>query len=116
MYKDIKGGNKKKSSIKRLGLEVVRMGQGNSILKIGSVIPISTKLTIGRKPDNQLVLNDQYVSGQHAKIFLKNNDYVIQDLKSTNGTILNGSKLEKMTYLSIDDEIIIGEYVFKVIG
>lgn len=116
MYKDIKGGNKKKNSIKRFGLEVVRMGQGNSILKIGSVIPISTKLTIGRKPDNQLVLNDQYVSGYHAKIFLRNNDYIIQDLKSTNGTVLNGNKLEKMTYLSIDDEIIIGEYVFKVIG
>lgn len=116
MYKDIKGENKKKDSVKRLGLEVLKIGQGNSILKVGSVIPISARLTIGRKEDNQLILDDQYVSGHHAVIFLKNNDYVIQDLKSTNGVVVNGNMLEKPIYLNIDDEIAIGEYVFKVIG
>lgn len=116
MYKDIKGQNKKKNSIKRLGLEVIQIGQGNSILKVGSVVPISTRLTIGRKEDNELILDDQYVSGHHAVISLKNNDYVIQDLKSTNGVIVNGNILEKPLYLNIDDEIAIGEYVFKVIG
>lgn len=116
MYKDIKGQNKKKNSIKRLGLEVIQIGQGNSILKVGSVVPISTRLTIGRKEDNELILDDQYVSGHHAVISLKNNDYVIQDLKSTNGVIVNGNILEKPLYLNIDDEIAIGEYIFKVIG
>ncbi len=116
MYKDIKGQNKKKNSIKRLGLEVIQIGQGNSILKVGSVVPISTRLTIGRKEDNELILDDQYVSGHHAVVFLKNNDYVIQDLKSTNGVVVNGNILEKPIYLNIDDEIAIGEYVFKVIG
>jgi len=116
MYKDIKGQNKKKNSIKRLGLEVIQIGQGNSILKVGSVVPISTRLTIGRKEDNELILDDQYVSGHHAVVFLKNNDYVIQDLKSTNGVVVNGNILEKPIYINIDDEIAIGEYVFKVIG
>jgi pSer/pThr/pTyr-binding forkhead associated (FHA) protein len=116
MYKDIKGGNKKKNNKKRLGLEVLKIGQGNSILKVGSVIPISERLTIGRKEDNQLILDDQYVSGHHAVIFSKNNDYIIQDLKSTNGIIVNENTLEKPIYLNIEDEIVIGEYVFKVIG
>ncbi|MEA4825556.1 MAG: FHA domain-containing protein [Clostridium sp.] len=116
MYKDIKGGNKRKKVGKRIGLEVMQVGGGNSILKIGSVIPIHNKLTIGRKEDNQLVLHDQYVSGKHAVIFIKNNEYIIEDLKSTNGTIVNNEKLDKATYLNIDDEIEIGEYIFKVIG
>lgn len=116
MYKDIKGGNKRKKVEERIGLEVIQVGGGNSILKIGSVIPIHNKLTIGRKEDNQLVLHDQYVSGKHAVIFVKNNEYIIEDLKSTNGTIVNNEKLDKATYLNIDDEVEIGEYIFKVIG
>lgn len=116
MYRDIKGGNKKKKHSKRVGLEIMKLGKDNSILKLGSVIPIHQKLTIGRSEDNQLVLKDPYVSGHHAVIFLKNNDYVIEDLKSTNGTLLNDVKLEKQSYLNIDDEIAIGEYVFKIIG
>lgn len=116
MYRDIKGGNKKKKHVKRVGLEIMKLGEDNSILKLGSVIPIHQKLTIGRSEDNQLILKDPYVSGHHAVIFLKNNDYVIEDLKSTNGTLLNNIKLEKQSYLNIDDEIAIGEYVFKIIG
>lgn len=116
MYKDIKGDNKKKKPKRRLGLEVMQLGEDNSMLKVGSVIPIDLKLTIGRREDNQLVLKDQYVSGHHASIFLKNNEYMIKDLKSTNGTQVNGKKLEKTIYLNNEDEITIGEYVFRVIG
>lgn len=116
MYKDIKGGNKKKRASKQLGLEVIKVGDNKSNLKIGSVIPIHSKLTIGRKEDNLLILHDQYVSGYHAMIFIKNNEYFIKDLNSTNGTLFNGKRLDKVLNLKLDDEIVIGEYVFKVIG
>lgn len=116
MYKDIKGGNKKRKVSKNLGLEVMRIGDKNSNLKIGSVIPIHAKLTMGRKDDNNLILHDQYVSGYHTVVFVKNNDYFIKDLKSTNGTMLNNKKLEKVSQLRVEDEITIGEYVFRVIG
>lgn len=116
MYKDIKGGSKRKRVSKHLGLEVMRVGDDASNLKVGSVIPIHTKLTIGRKDDNMLVLHDQYVSGNHAIAFVKNDNYYIKDLNSTNGTLLNNKKLGKTMDLKVDDEITIGEYVFKVIG
>lgn len=116
MYKDIKGGNKRRKISKHLGLEVMRVGDDSSNLKVGSVIPIHAKLTIGRKEDNMLVLHDQYVSGNHAVAFVKNDNYYIKDLNSTNGTLLNNEKLEKSKELKVDDEITIGEYVFKVIG
>ena len=115
MYKDIKGGNRRRVS-RQLGLEVIKVGDNKSNLKVGSVIPIHSKMTIGRREDNLLVLHDQYVSGHHAVIFIKNNEYFIKDLDSTNGTLLNGKRLDKVLTLKLDDEIIIGEYIFKVIG
>ncbi|MFU0824117.1 FHA domain-containing protein [Clostridium sp.] len=116
MYKDIKGGNRRRRASRQLGLEVIKVGDNKSNLKVGSVIPIHSKMTVGRKEDNLLVLHDQYVSGHHAVIFIKNNEYFIKDLDSTNGTLLNGTRLDKVLALNVDDEIIIGEYVFKVIG
>ena len=64
----------------------------NGIIRKGSVIPIDVELTIGRKEDNIVVLPENYVSGHHAKIFLKNGKYILQDFNSTNGTKLNGQK------------------------
>lgn len=116
MYKDIKGGNKKKRrSSKAFGLEVVQIGKGNTNLKRGSVIPVHNFLSIGRKDDNLLVLHNEYISAYHAKIFVKNNECFIEDLKSTNGTIVNNKSVDKVTYLKSEDEILIGEYVFKVL-
>lgn len=116
MYKDIKGGNKRRRASRQLGLEVLKIGDMKSNLKVGSVIPIHNKLTIGRREDNILVLHDQYVSGYHSEIFVKNDDYFIRDLNSTNGTLLNGKSIDKTINLKLDDEISIGEYLFKVIG
>lgn len=116
MYKDIKGGGKKKVVKKRsFGLEVLEEGE-NSILKRGSIIPIHGELTIGRKNSNTLVLDDQFVSGSHARIFIKNTDYMLEDLGSTNGVELNDKKLENRSILRIGDEIKIGSALFKVIG
>ena len=115
MYKDIKNGGKKKQKVKALGLEVVDKGENNH-LKVGSVIPINSVLTIGRRDTNLLVLVDPYVSSNHAKIYIKNNEYVIEDLNSTNGTVLNEKEIKGKAPLKVEDEIKIGSALFKVIG
>ena len=116
MYKDIKGGAKKKPVIKKsMGLEVIERGE-NFNLRVGSVIPLNDELTIGRKGDNLLILGDKYVSSQHAKIFIKNTDYILQDLKSTNGTLKNNKKVTDKVGIKKGDEIKIGTSTFKVIG
>lgn len=116
MYKDIKNGGKKKPVKKKsFGLEVIDKGENND-LKNGAIIPIRGELTIGRKETNNLILQDQYVSGKHTRIFLKNTDYMIEDLGSTNGTILNEERLEGKAILKAGDEIQIGSALFKVIG
>lgn len=116
MYMDVKDVNKgRKVKRKKLGLEVIQ-GGGSDNIKIGSVYLLQGDFTIGRKPNNSLVLSDPFVSGNHAKIYFKNNEYVLEDLASTNGTILNGESIKEEVYLDVDDEIKIGEYIFKVVG
>ena len=51
--------------------------------------------TIGRKPDNDIVIDNQAVSGHHAQLIKNNNDLTIEDLQSLNGTYLNGQKVSK---------------------
>ena len=115
MYKDVKNGDKKKILKKSLGLEIVAVPE-NSNLRKGSIIPINRLVTLGRKEDNIVILNDPYASGYHAKVYVKNTDYYVEDLKSTNGTLLNEERVEGRVMLESGDEIRIGSTLFKVIG
>ncbi len=51
--------------------------------------------TIGRKPDNDIVIDNQAISGHHAELVKSNNALAIEDLGSLNGTYLNGQKVSK---------------------
>lgn len=118
MYKDIKSGGRRvtvNASRKSFGLEVIEPGYSET-LRIGSLIPIVREITIGRKEDNSVTIPDSYVSSHHARIYLKNTDYIIEDLKSTNGTMLNDTKLNNKACLKVGDEIQIGNSIFRVIG
>lgn len=117
MYKDVKNGGKKRRppvAKGNFGLEIIDSGNVRT-LKEGSIIPIRSDLAIGRKDDNSIVLNEQHVSGKHARIIVRNDSLFIEDLNSTNGTYLNGTKINSKTRLSNKDEIKIGNVVFKVL-
>lgn len=113
MYNDIRGGRVRKGAT--AGIEVVEV-KDNSIIPVGSVYLLHPITSIGRGPDNSIVLDSQYVSGSHAKIYLKNNAYLLKDTGSTNGTYLNGVKIDKPVAIKNEDRIDIGGIVFKVIG
>lgn len=116
MYKDMKGSGRKAPSRKKsFGLEIVDPGMNRSIRK-GAVVPINREITIGRRDDNSIVLNEGYVSGHHARVYLRNNQYILEDLNSTNGTILNDQRIDNKVYIKNGDEIKIGSSLFKVIG
>jgi pSer/pThr/pTyr-binding forkhead associated (FHA) protein len=118
MYKDVKVGSRtaRRTDRKSFGLEVINPGN-NSNLRKGAVIPVRREITVGRKNDNQLILEDPYASGHHARIYIKNGkDCILEDLESTNGTLLNGKKLRGKHYLNSGDEVRIGNTSFKVIG
>ncbi|MBM7869721.1 pSer/pThr/pTyr-binding forkhead associated (FHA) protein [Clostridium pascui] len=112
MNKDIKGGTRKKSQKKAAGLEIIEPGNSYN-LKRGGVIPLKGQITIGRKEDNTFMLDDPYVSAKHARIYAKSGDYIIEDLGSTNGTLVNDGEIEGKKYLETGDIIKIGNTVLK---
>lgn len=117
MYRDVKNGGKKRRphAVRgSYGLEILKAGKEKD-LKDGSIIPIRSDLSIGRKDNNSIVLIDQHVSGNHAKITVRNDSLYIEDLKSTNGTYINGKKISGKVKLSDKDEIMIGTSVFKIL-
>jgi len=72
-------------------------------------------ITIGRKSDNDIHLDNLAISSHHAKITTLLNDSFIEDLSSTNGTLLNGKKVTK-NILSNGDIIKIGKHEIKYIN
>lgn len=72
---------------------VVRWMGGNT-----QNFPISAPvLTIGRAPDNDIVINHPAVSGHHLRIVVNASDITVTDLNSTNGTLLNGQRIAANT-------------------
>ena len=69
-------------------------------------------ITIGRKPDNDIYIDNLAVSGNHAKILTILNDSFIEDLGSTNGTYINGEKITKHA-LQNGESIVIGKHELK---
>jgi len=67
-----------------------------------------TEVTIGRVPGNDLVLPHASVSRRHARIVIKNGRFILVDLKSTNGTFVNGRRLTSPLVISEHDQIAIG--------
>jgi FHA domain len=70
------------------------------------------KTTLGRRPYNDIVIDNLAVSGEHAVLQMVGNDVFIEDLNSTNGTYINGKAVKKQL-LSHDDTVEVGKYKIK---
>src|SRR5437764_15112576 len=68
---------------------------------------VDEAITIGRGPDNTIVVNDPSISTHHAQLLLEGDTYRLKDLDSTNGTRLNGKPVTE-TVLRFDDRIRFG--------
>jgi hypothetical protein len=84
--------------------------------QVGKVISLGQKLTIGRMPDNDLMLEDEKVSRHHAQIQFEAGKYRVADLGSANGTFLNGGKISEPADLKPGDQVRIGDCVLVVKG
>lgn len=73
------------------------------------------KTTLGRRPYNDIVIDNLAVSGEHAVLQMTGSDVVLEDLNSTNGTYVNGKAVKKQQ-LQSGDAIEIGKYKIKFVG
>jgi pSer/pThr/pTyr-binding forkhead associated (FHA) protein len=85
---------------------VVRAGGG----RVGESFPLDgERMTIGRRPDSDVFLDDVTVSRDHALIVRRGGDYHLDDLGSLNGTYVNRRRIESH-HLADGDELQVGKY------
>jgi FHA domain len=83
--------------------------------KLIKVIPLNKdRMTLGRRPYNDIVVDNLAVSGEHAALQVIGQDYFIEDLNSTNGTYINEQKIKRQI-LKNGDVIEIGKYAIKYV-
>ena len=79
-------------------------------------IPLTKeRMTIGRKPHNDIQIDNLAISGEHAALVTILNDSFLEDLNSTNGTLVNGQPIKKH-FLQNGDVVELGKYKLKFIS
>lgn len=76
---------------------------------------VKERVTIGRKPYNDIVIDHKAVSGQHATITLMLEDAILEDLGSTNGTFANGEKVYRHKIVD-GDKVTIAVFELKYVA
>jgi hypothetical protein len=95
---------------------VLLVVQRSPSLDVGDEFPLnSAPLTVGRGGQNDLVLNgDEFASARHARIEVRGDGVWVQDLESTNGTFVNGSRVAGAQRLDHGDVLRVGETDLRV--
>ncbi len=81
---------------------------------VGIRVPLTSTVTIGRSPDNDVTIADDFVSSRHAEIDPSSRGPMLTDLESTNGTIVNGKTVGYPVPLRDGDLVEIGTVKLKV--
>jgi FHA domain len=96
--------------------DVVRQGGGAALVvragggRVGESFPLDhDRMTIGRRPDSDVFLDDVTVSRDHALIVRRGGEYHLDDLGSLNGTYVNRRRIESH-HLADGDELQVGKY------
>jgi FHA domain len=89
------------------------VSQGGGGLDAGDAYDVSAGLTIGRSTASTVQISDTFASGRHARIFLREGLPWLEDMRSTNGTYLNGERIEGEVGLQHGDVIRIGDTQFR---
>lgn len=109
LWKDLRQTIQKSSSLQipSIGLDIEEGGLSFTFNQ--------PEFFIGRDPQADLHIPDDTLSGIHARVFYKNNQWMIEDLQSTNGTGINEERLSTPAVLIDGDEVTCGRIRLRVI-
>lgn len=82
---------------------------------VGTSIPLaSSAILIGRSPSCTLVLDDDYSSSRHARIFPQGDQWLVEDLGSTNGTYVAGERIQQPTFVPTGIPVRVGQSTIEL--
>lgn len=95
-------------------LVVVRAGQSG--VAAGKVFQLGPSNIIGRSMENcEVALNDSFLSSQHARLELRGDEWVLEDLRSTNGTFVNEMEVRDATIVEEGDIVRVGRVEMRLV-
>lgn len=81
----------------------------------GTALPLgSAPITIGRSPDSTLVINDDYASSHHCRIYPAESRWLVEDTGSTNGTWIDRTRITGPTVLEVGAPLRVGRTVIEL--
>jgi hypothetical protein len=98
------------------GLRLLVLEPGDSDLPPGEVIEVADGATLGRAERASIVVADPAVSGEHARLLRMQGEWVIADLGSTNGTLVNQALVQGEAALEPGDVVGLGNVRLKVVS
>jgi pSer/pThr/pTyr-binding forkhead associated (FHA) protein len=81
----------------------------------GTIVPLgNVQITIGRAPDSTLIIDDDYASSRHARIYPSEGSWVVEDLGSTNGTWIDRTRITSPTVLPVGAPLRVGRTTLQI--
>ena len=80
----------------------------------GLHVDVLGPVVVGRSPSSDIVIDEPYVSATHARFTIQGPALVMEDLGSTNGTMVNGHAIDQPVTLRDGDEVQVGDTVMRV--
>jgi hypothetical protein len=82
---------------------------------VGTTVQLTeAQVTLGRAPDSTIVLDDDYASNRHARLYPSNGEWMVEDLGSTNGTYLDRERVSQPMAVALGVPIRIGKTAFEL--
>ncbi len=94
---------------------LVVLDAAQSSLVVGESRPVFLEMTLGRDPDNDVVIDDQHTSAFHAKLHYSRDRWWLRDLDSSNGTFLNDEPVRAVVAIAPNDVLQCGRVRFRLV-
>lgn len=85
-----------------------------SFVATGTTYPLLPLTSMGRSPTNSIPISNDYASGEHALVALRNGQWWLEDRQSRNGTAINGMPITQPVIITDGDIIGIGSVLFRL--
>ena len=105
LMRDLRRAEREQRS--ELGRLVVVASEGDSP-RPGAVFPLDVVTTVGRAASNTVVVDDEFASSEHAMLTFRGRAWYLEDLGSTNGTYVQGERIEAPVAIGFGDEFTVG--------